>query len=146
LCDTNHIDFVFEHQLIALGTLLQAGTRQAQYQVRRFENGLHPRFYTVLIDFSFLIDDIALAAALLYMNTNQSSYLNDSVTYYNSNDGQNAWSEESWDSQGGHLHVLLYNLTKDATYLTNFKTFAAQYLPGPTQSFNQTPLGLAFPE
>lgn len=95
---------------------------------------------------SSVADDLALAAALLYMNTNQSSYLNDSITYYNSADGQNAWSEESWDSQGGHLHVLLYNLTKDATYMTNFKAFAGQYLPGPSQSFNQTPLGLAFPE
>jgi hypothetical protein len=92
------------------------------------------------------IDDIALAGALLYLSTNQSSYLNDTKTYYQTADCQNAWGEESWDSQGGHLHVLLYNITKDAQYMTNFKAFAGQYLPGTTQTFKQTPLGLAFPE
>ncbi|KAI9286074.1 Six-hairpin glycosidase-like protein [Umbelopsis sp. AD052] len=95
---------------------------------------------------STVADDIALAGALLYLSTNQSSYLNDSKTYYQTSDCQNAWGEESWDSQGGHLHVLLYNITKDPQYMTNFKAFAGQYLPGTTQTFKQTPLGLAFPE
>ncbi|OZJ07025.1 hypothetical protein BZG36_00224 [Bifiguratus adelaidae] len=94
---------------------------------------------------SSVSDDIALAGVFLYLNTNQSSYLQDAIKYYNASDGQAAWSEESWDSQGGHLHVMLYQITNDSTYLKNFQTFAGQYLPGTGQAFKQTPLGLSFP-
>ncbi|RUP51631.1 Six-hairpin glycosidase-like protein [Jimgerdemannia flammicorona] len=93
-------------------------------------------------------DEIAWAAAWLYIATNEKAYLNDSITYYNNQSTQDSWNEYSWDSKGAGLHVLLYHITKDPVYATNAKTYFTQWLPGigSNQTIRQTPRGLGYYE
>lgn len=94
-------------------------------------------------------DELAWAAAWLYIATNESQYLNDSIKWYNNQTAQNSWMEYSWDDKGGALHVLLYHITKDPIYAANAKTFFDSWLPadnGSAQVVKQTPRGLGYYE
>ncbi|RUS15846.1 Six-hairpin glycosidase-like protein [Endogone sp. FLAS-F59071] len=94
-------------------------------------------------------DELAWAAAWLYLATNESQYLNESITWYNNPTAQNAWWEYSWDDKGAGLHVLLYHITKDPVYAANAKAYFDQWLPsynGTAQAIKQTPRGLGYYE
>ncbi|ORX95387.1 Six-hairpin glycosidase [Basidiobolus meristosporus CBS 931.73] len=89
-------------------------------------------------------DELALAAIFLYQATNNQTYLDEGIKWYNA--ATNAGTEWSWDDQGAACHILLYHITKQDVYKTNAQRFFDAWLPGEKQTVKQTPRGLSFYE
>jgi endoglucanase len=85
-------------------------------------------------------DDLCLAALYLYKYTNEQKYMDEALDHYPK--AENSFYSSSWDAQGPLINVLLFELTKDEKYLTAFRFFSDDRLPGGSIPF--TPYGLSW--
>lgn len=85
-------------------------------------------------------DELAWAAAWLYKATGDKAYLAQATTLADalSKDDLSAFG---WDSKNAGVHLLMYKLTKKATYATNFKKYMAGWTG---KDMKRTPKGLAY--
>ncbi|KAG1469014.1 hypothetical protein G6F56_003505 [Rhizopus delemar] len=87
-------------------------------------------------------DELAWSSAWLYAATQDESYLDLARQWYAI--AKDSWSEYSWDEKGGGLHLLLYTLTNDRVFFENAMDYFNAFLPGPEQTAEFTPHGLAY--
>ncbi|CAL1542597.1 unnamed protein product, partial [Lymnaea stagnalis] len=84
-------------------------------------------------------DELAWAAAWLYMATNNKFYLRRAEYWYKL--APDCWAQ-SWADKSCSVPVLLYKLTKDKKYKTAIQQIFDHWLPG--GSIHYTPKGLAY--
>jgi hypothetical protein len=85
-------------------------------------------------------DELAINALLLYMYTNDSSYLIQAENYYTSCCNYGGWAYD-WDEKTALLNVMLFKVTQKQIYKDNSKQFFDDWI---NHVVPHTPLGLGF--
>ncbi|XP_056021966.1 uncharacterized protein LOC130054902 isoform X1 [Ostrea edulis] len=87
-------------------------------------------------------DELCSSATLLYMLTDNTTYLTEAESFYNEYATDNAPWAFDWDDKTALCQVLLYNATQKSVYKSRTETFVKSYMPG--GSLPYTKCGLAF--
>ncbi|XP_062584515.1 endoglucanase A-like [Saccostrea cucullata] len=87
-------------------------------------------------------DEMCTSATLLYMLTNDATYLTEAEAAYNEYATDLAPWAFDWDDKTAMCQILLYITTKKPVYKSRTETFVTSYMPG--GSLNYTKCGLAF--